>query len=174
MDEESLRNQSTVTTSTCSDASTRGTVRQGRRRVRFSTLDVYEFPQILGDHPGVSCGAPLSMSLQHCNHAHLNLAYFEYRRKPRKANKKALMTSQQEREDYLLTQGYSLPEISQATADASKIRRRREKQCKTYERLPLHDTLHIVWEVTKKSLIIRPKEESVASLLQRHEACRAA
>jgi hypothetical protein len=173
MDEESSSQSSAATTS-CSETATLTTIRQGRRRVCFSTLDVYEFPQILGDHPGVSRGAPLALAPQHCHHVHLSVAYFESRRKARKATKKDLLTSQEEREQYLLAQGYSLPEIRQAAAEALKTRRKREKQCRTYERLPCHDTLHIVWEVAMKSLISRPKEESAASLLQRHEACWAA
>ena len=160
-------------------ATTPGTTsRQVRRRVRFGTLDVYEFPRILGDHPGVSCGAPLALAPCHCHHVQMDVSAFECCRKPRRVHLKDLLLSPQAREEYLLSQGYSLQEICEAADQALKIRLKREKQFKTHPLMPFgHDTVRGLWDITKKSLIRFPKKKrgSVASLLRRHsEAFHAA
>ncbi|CAB9497221.1 expressed unknown protein [Seminavis robusta] len=166
-----LSADTTTVSKGCMSSSTSNSRPRRRRRVGFSTLDIYEFEQVLGDHPGVSSGAPLALAPSHCrHHANIDIAFFEYRRKPRKTNKRELIESKETREEYLQRIGFTQEQIQQAANEAARIRR---KRCKAQ---PVPDSLHIVWEsITKNTSFHRNNGESASKLLQRHqEACRAA
>ena len=124
--------------------------RQYRRRsVGFSTLQVFEFEQILGDNPAVSSGAPVTLEWKHCSSSpNLNIAYFEYKRQQPRRTGRELVTSASSRESLLQSKGYTTQEIQQAAKRAATIRRKRQRQ--QYTGGKNWDKLHIAWESFSK------------------------
>lgn len=169
---------SSLDQASCSATSAAPAVRRNsrRRRVCFSSLDVYTFDQILGDNPSVSCGAPLALAPEHSSHIkHNDIGYFEYKRKPKRATRKDLMESKQAREDYLKENGYTVEEIEAATTEAALIKKKRERH------LPKQwDKFHVAVEKTQKLLRLGQYSrsvtdgESASALLLRHEQCTRA
>ena len=154
------------------DASAIATSRSRRRRrprVCFSNIDVYTFEQILGDNPAVSNGAPLALAPHHIEHKSMDIGYFEYKRQPRRANRKDLMESKQVREDYLKERGYTADEIEGAATQAANIRRKRDRHLSKQ-----WDKFHVAIENSKKLLRGRKQESATALLKQHQEATRAA
>ena len=148
----------------------RSTNARRRRRVCFSTLDVYTFDQILGDNPAVSCGPPLALAPQHSSHVTVDIGYFEYKRKPRRATRKDLIESKQVREEFLKTQGYTKEEIDAASNQAASIKKKRERH------FPKQwDKFQVAIEKTQKLLRLKSGGgETAAALLLRHQECTRA
>jgi hypothetical protein len=65
------------------------------RELCWGDLVIYEFPNILGDNPGVSEGAPLTIAWKHENKSTIGLDYYEYLRqnRPRRKRKELIMPS---------------------------------------------------------------------------------
>jgi hypothetical protein len=65
------------------------------REVCWGDLVIYEFPNILGDNPGVSDGAPLTIGWKHENKSTIGLDYYEYLRqnRPRRKRRELIMPS---------------------------------------------------------------------------------
>ena len=141
-----------------------------RRRVCFSTLDVYTFDQVLGDNPAVSCGAPLALAPEHSSHLNMDIGYYEYKRKAKRPTRKDLMESKQVREEYLKSQGYSQQDIDAAANQAASIKKKRERQ------LPKQwDKFQVAIEKTQKLLRLKQGGgESASKLLLRHQQCTRA
>lgn len=65
------------------------------RELCWGDLVIYEFPNILGDNPGVSEGAPLTISWKHENKNVVAVDYYEYLRqnRPRRRRKDLVIPS---------------------------------------------------------------------------------
>ena len=65
------------------------------REVCFGDLEIYEFPNILGDNPGVSEGAPLSIGWKHESKNIVGVDYYEFLRqnRPRRKRKELVIQS---------------------------------------------------------------------------------
>jgi hypothetical protein len=63
--------------------------------VCFGDLEIFEFPNILGDNPGVSEGAPLSIAWKHESKNVVAVDYYEYLRqsRPRRRRKELVIAS---------------------------------------------------------------------------------
>jgi hypothetical protein len=161
-----------VSSNSCPVTAHRQSVNRRRRRVCFSTLEVFTFEQILGDNPSVSAGAPLALAPEHSEHQpNIDIGYYEYKRRPRGVNRKVTMESKQAREDYLKSQGYTMAEIEAAANQAASIRRKRERH------LPKQwDKFQVAIEKTQKLLRrpLKPAGESATALMRRHQECTRA
>lgn len=64
-------------------------------RVCWGDVEIYEFPNVLGDNPAVSEGAPLTIGWKHTKKETIDIEYYEYLRiqlKPRKRRKDLLLS----------------------------------------------------------------------------------
>lgn len=68
---------------------------EGDKEVCFGDLVIYEFPNILGDNPAVSEGAPLTIGWKHDSKNVLGVDYYEYLRqsRPRRRRKELIVAS---------------------------------------------------------------------------------
>jgi hypothetical protein len=101
------------------------------KRVCWGDLEILEFPNMLGDNPGVSEGAPLTINWQHESREVVAIEYYEYLRqnRPRRRRKDLVMNSAS-RDTYLLGLGYRLDELIQAAEETKKIRKSRQANMK--------------------------------------------
>lgn len=58
------------------------------KEVAFSDLIIFEFPNLLGDNPGVSEGAPLTIGWKHVTKNVVAVDYYEYLRQSRPRRKR--------------------------------------------------------------------------------------
>jgi hypothetical protein len=65
------------------------------KQVRWGDLTVYEFPNLLGDNPAVSEGAPLTIGWKHSSVVVVAIEYHEYLRqnRPLRRRKDMIMSS---------------------------------------------------------------------------------
>mmetsp|Transcript_6801 Transcript_6801/g.13468 ORF Transcript_6801/g.13468 Transcript_6801/m.13468 type:complete len:150 (-) Transcript_6801:133-582(-) len=121
----------------------------------WGDIEIYTFPNILGDNPAVSAGAPLAIDWHHMNKEVVGVEYHEYMRRknnPRR-KRKGLMMSSAERDTFLLGKGYNLQELLDAAEETSKIRKSREANMKGR-----FDTFKKVFNLSK------PKTKPVARI----------
>lgn len=66
-----------------------------RRSVCWGKMVIMEFPNMLGDNPGVSEGAPLTIGWKHSSKSAVDIDYYEYMRltQPRRRRKDLVMKS---------------------------------------------------------------------------------
>lgn len=70
-----------------------------RRSVGWGHIAIYEFPNELGDHPGLSGGAPITISWEHDRHRFISVEFFEqYRQMHPRRSRKELQLSSVERD----------------------------------------------------------------------------
>jgi len=66
-----------------------------RRRVCWGDVEIYEFPNILGDNPAANEGSPLTIGWKHTSKETLDIDYYEYTRLivvPRRRRKHLLIS----------------------------------------------------------------------------------
>jgi len=97
--------------------------------VSFHTIEIREYVQLLGDHPSVSNGPPLTIGWDyHCNDP-IPIDIYEIKRgRPRMANELVMSTFL--REKVLMNSGFSREEIAKAVREAKKIKSKRAKTVK--------------------------------------------
>lgn len=100
----------------------------GRRAVTFKSVEIFEFPQQLGDNPGVSAGAPLCLARHHTSHSQIDLSHYEYLRLKggKRRSLKELQESAEVRHNYLLSVGYTDGDIKNAAERARCVRQQRQ------------------------------------------------
>jgi hypothetical protein len=81
------------------------------RTVKFGTMTVHEFPQVLGDNPACSAGAPLTLDWKPVSQTAMLIDYYEFTRNPRR-NRRGLMENKVVRHNYLLSIGVTMKEIA--------------------------------------------------------------
>lgn len=66
-----------------------------RRQVFWGDVEIYEFPNVLGDNPAANDGAPLTIGWKHTTKETLDIGYYEYKRLnvvPRRRRKELLIS----------------------------------------------------------------------------------
>ena len=81
-----------ATTTTSSSSSNKKGV-----HVRWDQVFMHEFPILLGDNPGVSKGAPLTIDWKPVSHDVMDVDIFEYFRAPERKHRRKLVMSSQKR-----------------------------------------------------------------------------
>jgi hypothetical protein len=102
-----------------------------RHEVKFGDLTIYEFHSILGDNPAVSDGSPLTLEWRHESQSTMPIDVHEYIRqsRPRRKRKEMRLTSAA-RDTYLLSEGYSLQELLDASNTTKLIQEQRRSSLK--------------------------------------------
>lgn len=100
-------------------------------KVCFDSLTIYEFPNLLGDNPGVNDGAPLTIAWKHTRVETYNLDYYEYLRKsiPTRSRREMVLDAGT-RGSFLLGEGYSLKQILEAAEEVEMIQASRRANMK--------------------------------------------
>src|SRR6056300_1734340 len=99
--------------------------------VQFGDLVIYEFPNILGDNPGVSEGVPLSIGWKHNSKNVVGVDYYEFLRQNRpRRRRKELVIPSAARDTFLLGMGYKLDQLVKAAEETKKIRKSRQASMK--------------------------------------------
>lgn len=92
--------------------------------VSFDHVSIREYPRILGDHPDVGLGPPITISWEYCDVDTLSLDDYESNRGPRKS-KIQLRLHPNTRKRMMLNTGATKKEIEVATKAANKAQRQR-------------------------------------------------
>ena len=127
----------TTDTNSSSDSSSSGDSRQSH--VRFSSVDVREYPFVLGDHPGVEKGAPLAIDWEPCSSNSISLEDYEASRKGQ--HQWVSRISWQERNVLLRELGLPQEAIKRAEKAAAKVRQQRQESRVKSRRLRLLDAM---------------------------------
>jgi hypothetical protein len=71
--------------------------RFSKKKVNFGDITVYEFPNLLGDNPAVTDGAPLTIAWKHVNVNVFTIEYNEFvkQKRPRRRKKDMILSSSQ-------------------------------------------------------------------------------
>ena len=112
------------------------------RGVSFAMVEIREHPIIVGDHPGVKRGVPLSIGWESVDHVALHVDRYEAARSHHRRSVRSMRLVAEHREQLLRTLGFSREEMLWGQANAKLVRKLREK---TNDRLSL-DRFHEVWE----------------------------
>jgi hypothetical protein len=115
------------------ETDTSGTGREGfRRTASFSTLEIRSYDITLGDNPGGSHGAPVSLSWDYNpdNIIKVDLETYEKTRPQRRARSEMYMSGSIRMFLLMKNKGYSLREIEAAAKDAEKLRKKRQNTIK--------------------------------------------
>ena len=99
--------------------------------VNFGDLTVYEFHSILGDNPAVSEGSPLTLEWKHLSQTTMPIDVHEFVKQSRPRRKrKDLRLNSAARDTYLLSEGYSLQELLEASNATKLIQEQRRASMK--------------------------------------------
>ncbi|KAL7576842.1 hypothetical protein ACA910_013855 [Epithemia clementina (nom. ined.)] len=127
------------------DASESVSSHDGSGNVCWGDVVIYEFPNILGDHPSVSDGGPpLTIGWKPSKRETMNVEYYEYlKERQQSADSKQRRSSSSSsfhvdggtRGKLLLSMGYSLKELLAAIAEADAIKESRRSNMSKGSRL---------------------------------------
>jgi len=106
-------------------------VESGNKRVFFDEILIKEYPVILGDNPAVSSGAPVSIGWKSSNESVVDLDFYEYCRIPERRPRKKMILSVRRRANTLLSSGYSLEQIANATLEVEKTKQLRAESLRS-------------------------------------------
>ena len=100
------------------------------KQVTFGNLTIHEHPLELGDNPACSSGAPLTIGWKAQSSSTRNLDLYEYMRGERRHGRKQLVIPVQDRAHLLLSSGYSLATIADATLSVEEVKKQRYESLK--------------------------------------------
>ncbi len=100
------------------------------KQVSFGNLTIHEHALELGDNPACSSGAPLTIGWKAQSSSTRNLDLYEYMRGERRHGRKQLVIPVQDRAHLLLTAGYSLNKIADATLAVEEVKKQRSESLK--------------------------------------------
>ena len=87
------------------------------KQVCFSTIEIIEFPIILGDNPSVTAGPPLTISWEPQYRIELDLEVFERCREPCRRSDHDLIVDPYTREDVLIRAGFGTNQLAKFWID---------------------------------------------------------
>jgi hypothetical protein len=108
------------------------------KRVRFSTLEIREYPMCIGENPAGSVGVPISIDWDHVDEIICSIDDYEEVHPSRRSASQMNLPSRQ-RSDILKSLGYSRREISEATKHAIKVRIDRQRTIDTLHLAPIEE-----------------------------------
>eukprot|EP00527_Entomoneis_sp_CCMP2396_P001442 CAMPEP_0198141276 /NCGR_PEP_ID=MMETSP1443-20131203/4315_1 /TAXON_ID=186043 /ORGANISM="Entomoneis sp., Strain CCMP2396" /LENGTH=158 /DNA_ID=CAMNT_0043803979 /DNA_START=41 /DNA_END=517 /DNA_ORIENTATION=+ len=101
------------------------------KEVCWGDIALYEFPSIMGDNPGVSSGAPLTIGWKHSKTEQISIEYYEYlRRSNPRRTRKQLVQNAGARGSFLLSEGYTMNDILKSSEEVDKIKDSRRANMK--------------------------------------------
>jgi len=117
-----------------------------RKNVRFSTLEIREYPMCMGDSPACARGIPIAIGWEYIT-AHTDIPVDEYELlRPRRREKQELKMESLDRIRLLKQEGfgYSRKEIQEAISEVDKERRRRQKTRNWLRLAPIEEACETV------------------------------
>jgi hypothetical protein len=120
--------------------------RRRHQKLCFADLFIREYPLILGDNP-YCVGAPLQLSWKPSLETVVDIDFYEFTRDARRGRKKMHLAGV-DREVYLLSIGYSISEIIEASEMGKKVRKERYNSFQNKK----WDRFHVVMESAKEKL----------------------
>jgi len=101
-----------------------------KRNISFSTLEIRNYEVVLGDNPGGSSGPPVSLGWNYDESKTkvLDMEDYEQTRETRRKHHELHLKSENRWEILLEKNEHTVREITQATEDASKMRKLRRKK----------------------------------------------
>jgi hypothetical protein len=123
--------------------------RERRKRVSFSRVEAREYPIIVGDHPSVQKGPPLTVSWEHVSSIDIDIDAYESRRDSSYRRQQSEMRLDIKRRQKLLQDlGFTMMDMRKGTKAAAK-RRNQRKQSNAH----IHaDSLHESFEGLRRGL----------------------
>jgi hypothetical protein len=100
-----------------------------KQQIRFSTIEIRDYPRILGDNPSTTQGPPLTIDWIPMRSCSLSIDEYEQSRPPRRQKDK-MIVPKSIRMDWLREEGYSRGELKEAELVVVKARKGREASSK--------------------------------------------
>ena len=136
------------------------------KTVQFGSMEVREYPMMIGDHPHCSQGTPVQIDWVPERTYSCDVRLYEFMRSDRRHGRELIIPFQ-ERARLLLDVGYSLEELGEATLSVYKIKKQREESMRSH---PGWERASEIIEKTGKlpknilssfsALMIKPKQRS--------------
>lgn len=101
-----------------------------KKKVTWTTVDVYCHEPELGDNPAVSSGPPVTISWAAHDHYTLSIDAFEQERSKNRCKQRRLLSSRSQRENKLLNAGYSRRDLEKASLEVAVISHNRAQSSK--------------------------------------------
>ena len=106
-----------------------------RRRVSFTSVDVAEHGRLLGDHPDVSSGAPITIGWKAQRRVSLDFEDYESCREANRRSREEMIIPNFERRQMLKHWGYSNKEIDEASRVVRETKKKRADTIKRADTL---------------------------------------
>lgn len=136
-------------------------------KVHFGTVEIREYPILLGDNPSVMRGAPLTMDWNAVQRHMLPVDDFEDSIKQHRSLQQ-IIRSPQQRFDLLLDLDYARGEIlqGQRLATIGRNQRRQTNQVRNYDFI--HERLELISRTLQRWFGLRPSKRSERAYLDLH------
>jgi hypothetical protein len=129
------------------------------QKLSFGTISIREYPICLGDNPGGTGGAPLTIEWNHQSEASLDFELYEGSR-PQRRTQAELSMPASVRFDILRAAGFSRQEIQQAVKQANIVRSRRRRTVEMMHMAPVQEFSEKIIKGTTKALSFRRKKDN--------------
>lgn len=106
-----------------------------RRRVSFASVEIAEHARLLGDHPDVSSGAPITIDWKAQRRVSLDFEDYESCRETNRRSREEMIIPNFERRQMLKHWGYSNKEIDEASRAARDTKKKRAETIKRADTL---------------------------------------
>lgn len=103
----------------------------GTKSVQFTTIEIRDYPQCLGDHPDVNRGAPVSLDWDYQSEQSYDIEEYEQRSCRKKRSEQQMIRLAFEREYILQKLGYSKEEIETRSKSVKDDRKKRSQTRRT-------------------------------------------
>jgi len=123
---------------------------------QFSTVEIREYPRLLGDNPSTSAGPPISLQWIYAQAGLVSVDSYELCRPPRRS-KGNMIVPKYVREEWLLNEGYSRRELSEASSAAMKIRK--ERVASSHDKMA--ESKEILVRKFRKWILQKPSNSSI-------------
>jgi hypothetical protein len=123
--------------------------RKRRKQVSFNRITIREYPIIIGDHPSVQGGPPLTISWEHVSSVDIDVDMYERARELSCRRERSEMKMPREyRQELLKSLGFTMLDMRQGSKAAVKTRnQRRQSNSHIYQ-----DSLHESWEDLRRGV----------------------
>jgi len=131
-----------------------------RRRLRFSTCTIREYPRILGDNVTV-LGPPISISWEHDEEKVFELEEYEEACKDTRRTQAELKIPSKHRDEMLTKSGYSRNDIQRAVKKSNIARAQRKRTVETLNLQPLQEAFEKILKAGSKPLRRRKSNKNL-------------
>jgi hypothetical protein len=135
-----------------------------QKNVRFSSIEIREYPGCLGDNPAVSAGVPITIEWEHQCEYELNVQDYEAARPPRR-NKFQMRIGPLDRTLILKSSGYSRQEIKARIKETDIARHQRQRTGELLLLAPLQESLERIQKAAANATIRRAAKRQERALL---------